>query len=614
MKNHATHRLWRRRVFSIRTSWFTTALIFAAPLGLHASDSSPDDRNRAIRAQPPRVVSHFVAAPEAHYAFRENMYRALQLPDGRIIAFSIARQAGQQTMQGRYSTDSGQNWSAPQDLFEWPREAGGFALFEALVDKDGEIHIFSLCDGNSGVLYPKQQEGTPIRSGEILDIWHVRSRNGRTRWETPKAIWTGHGSDLLSAIQLRNGRLVLPFSSAHGRSWANRGGGFLDFTFVGSYGVNTLYSDDDGKTWQTSPEELTVQTPDLSTYGADEPVLLQLKDGRVWMLMRTQRGRFYESFSDDGAHWSSAQPTALISSDSPPALLRLKDGKILLFSNACLRYPYAYGARNVLHVAISEDEGRTWRGFREVTRDPLRNEPPSRHADYGLSYTFPTLTTNGNVLFSNWVESGRNRTFRLLDPAWIYETRQSTDFSSGIDDWSVFGSKGVELQPRPDQADANLLALRKVDKVWPAAAVWNFPVGSKGRLNMQLMLRPGFGGTLVGLTDHFSVPWDLEDRFYNVFNFLIPANGRIFSSFKLASGRWYEITFDWDTNRRQCRVSVDGREVGVLQDIRTSFGANYLRLRSVSEEPDAGLLIRNVNVDVSASWNCVSPKFGPCRK
>src|SRR5260370_24478010 len=106
------------------------------------------------------------------------------------------------------------------------------------------------------------------------------------------------------------------------------------------------------------------------------------------MLMRTQRGRFYESFSPDGAKWSPAKPTTLISSDSPAALLRLKDGKILLFSNACLRYPYAYGARNVLHIAVSEDEGRTSPGFREVARDHRRNQPPSIHADTGVACSF----------------------------------------------------------------------------------------------------------------------------------------------------------------------------------------------------------------------------------
>jgi hypothetical protein len=556
----------------------------------------------AAGPETPRVVSVFQATPESHYPFRENMYRALQLPDARVVALSVARSSEhQQTMQARYSTDQGETWSQPEDLFQWPREEGGFALFDALVDHQGEIHIWILGDANSGILYPKQQEGTASRPGQILDIWYARSRNARKNWDKPKSIWQGHGSDLLSVIQLRNGRLLLPFAYAKPRTWANRGGGFLDFTFVGAYSVSSLYSDDDGATWKRSQNELVVQTPDLGTYGADEPVVIELKDGRVWMLMRTQRGRFFESFSSDGgATWSAPQPSKLISSDSPAGLIRLRDGNILLFSNACLRYPYAYGARNVLHVAISADEGKTWRGFREVVRDPLRDEPPANRADYGLAYTFPTLLTDGRILFSNWVESGRQRTVRRFDPNWISETVQTSDFAKGIDDWSIFGSKGVTLPA--DISGAKVLEVRKAEKDWPAAAVWNFPVGTKGTLKLQMKIQPGFGGVRVGLTDYFSVPWDMEDQFYNVFNLAISPNGDIIPGARLSPGQWHDVVLDWDTSSRRCNISIDGKPAGVIEDNRESSGINYLRLHSIAQEPDSGLQIRNVSADVTSSW------------
>lgn len=579
-----------------------TVTPFLAVSFVSGAEASPAPADSNYRPQAPHIVSQFSAAPGEGYPFRQNMYRALQLPDGRIVALSIGRQGGQQTMQGRYSTDDGQSWSEPRDLFPWPKESGGFGLFNAIVDHAGEIHIWILCDANSGALFPKDEEGTPTRPGLILDIWHVRSRDGRTRWDPPKPIWTGHGDDLLSGIQLRSGRLLLPFAYATSRSWEHRGGGFFDFTYVGSYAVRVVYSDDDGDNWKTSSEELVVETPDLYTYGANEPVVLQLKDGRVWMLIRTQRGRFYESFSHDGSRWSAPRPSPLISSDAPAGLLRLKDGSILLFSNACLHYPYGYGGRYVLHAAISKDEGKTWRGYREVARDPMRNEPASRRGDYGVGYTFPTLTAEGQVLFSNWVEEGTVRSFRRFDPSWIYETQQSADFSRGIDDWSIFGSKGVELEPDPENSGAKILSIRKAEADWPAGAVWNFPIGSKGQLKMQLRLRPGFQGTLIGLTDHFSIPWDMEDQFFNTFNLSISSDGRIFPNLKLAPNRWYEIALSWDTNSRLCRVLLDGRPAGVVQDNRRSTGINYLRLRSLAEQPDGGLQIRAVSADVSSGW------------
>jgi hypothetical protein len=555
------------------------------------------------KANAPHAVSSFTAAPGAHYPFRENMYEPLALPDGRVMALSVARNDGQQTMQARYSSDEGHTWSEPKDLFEWPKGAGGFALFERLLDRDGEVHIFILCDANTGILYPRAQEGTPDPRGFALDIWYNRSYDHRARWGTPHRIWTGPASDLLSVIQMRNGRIVLPFSFRRHKSYADPRPGFEGYTYFGQYSVTSIYSDDDGGTWHTSPDTLSVQTPNLSTYGADEPQIIQLKDGRVWMLLRTQRGRFYESFSPDGAHWSAPKPSKLISSDSPAGLLRLKDGRLLLFSNACLRYPYAYGARYVLHGAISTDEGHTWRGFRELLRDPHRNQPIDfdKAGDYGWSYTFPTQTAQGNILFTNWVEEGNIRTFTLLNPSWLYDTHQETDFSNGIDDWTTFGSKGVEVETSPN-GDGHVLAIHKADAKWPAAAVWNFPAGAKGTLKLRLMIKRGFHGANLGLTDHYSVPWDDEDVFYNVFNLPISPEGDIMPGVKLAPGRWHELDLTWDVNNRKCVISVDGKRAGSIEDSRRSGWINYLRLHTTSDKADGGVLLRRVAADVSASW------------
>jgi hypothetical protein len=574
--------------------------LFLVCLALTARPASRGEAERFNeKTGKPRVVSSFQAEAGAGYPFRQNMYRALLLSDGRLIALSIARdQSRQQRLQGRYSTDNGTTWSAPEDLLEFPREAGGFGLPEAMVDQDGEVQFFVLCDAHSGILFPLES-GTP--KYDTLEIWHVRSRDRAKTWGKPRRIRKGMNGDLLSAMQMRNGRLVLPICFKTDRSVYNFGEGFLKFAYTGSYSCSSMHSDDNGETWHDSPDVLSVETPDLHTYGADEPSAIQLKDGRVWMLMRTQKGRFYETFSQDGHRWSAPQPSRLISSDSPAGLIRLKDGSLLLFSNACLRYPYAYGARYVLHGAVSRDEGATWQGFREVARDPNRNDPPDLRGDYGVSYTFPTLTPDGQVLFSNWVEQGSVRRFRLLNPAWLLETRSACDFSEGLEEWLIFGSKGVELRTDPEKSDSKVLAVRKADPQWPAGAVWNFPMGSRGRLSLQLKTNAGFGGLLLGLADHASPPWDPEDEFHNVFNLPIQSSGAIASA-RLEPDSWCRLDLVWDTGRRRCEVMVGGKQAGVLEDNRKSRGVNYLRLRSTASRSDAGLLVRSVSADVSASW------------
>ncbi len=144
-------------------------------------------------------------------------------------------------------------------------------------------------------------------------------------------------------------------------------------------------------------------------------MVLELEDRRVWMLMRTQMGRIYESFSDDGASWSKPRPSRFISSDSPAGILRLDDGRIVLFWNNCLRFPYAYGGRHVIHAAISDDDGDTWRGYREVGRDPLRNEPPPTKGDFGTAYPFPATTADNAVIVRTGQGEGRVRVIRM-DP------------------------------------------------------------------------------------------------------------------------------------------------------------------------------------------------------
>jgi hypothetical protein len=331
----------------------------------------------------------------------------------------------------------------------------------------------------------------------------------------------------------------------------------------------------------------------------------------VWMLLRTEMGRFYESLSADGANWSEPCPTGIVSSESPAGLVRLNDGRLLLLVNNAERFPYAFGGRHVLHAAISEDEGASWHGYREVVRDPLRNQPPPTHGDFGAAYPFPALTDAGRVIFTLGVASGtrsqwpegldgpphdEQRSALRFDPAWLDETAQSTDFSHGLDDWSTFGVKGADLIAHPDKSNAQVLRISKPDEQWPSGAVWNFPAGPEGNLHFRVLLKTGSLGMLVGLTDHFSVPWDPEDRFHNIFNFNLQPGA------SLGTGRWHDVELAWNCGRRECRVKIDGHAGGILSQMREpqSHGICYLRLRSAAPHIDtAGTLVESVSAGVS---------------
>ncbi len=525
----------------------------------------------------------------------------LQLRSGSLMGIYLRSAPDGQSVMARTSTDGGTDWSEPRALLQLSWEPGGWGGHIALVDRDGRIHLFLLNDAHTGVI--RTGEDQRVKAGQMgphrLDIWHASSADDGRTWKPPRAIWKGYTGALNSVVQLRSGRILLPFSYLTKRTWSNRGKELDAFTFTGQYDCTLVYSDDAGENWQLSPSSLSTVVPDIvSAYGAVEPVVIELRDGRVWMLLRTQQGRFYESFSKDGAEWSRPRPTAIIASDSPAGLLRISDGRIMLFWNSCLRFPYAYGGRHVLHAALSDDEGRTWRGCREVARDPYRDQPPPPSGDHGPSYPYPAVSRDGSVFFTTGVATGSGRSVVRLDPRWLDDTAQSTDFSSGLDDWSIFGTRGVERISDLDRANARILSIRRTSLDWPATAVWNFPARNRGTLNLRLRLRRGFAGVRVALTDHFSVPFDAEDVYNNVFQLEIGPEGDLRGATLLPERR-YDLALQWDLDKRECRVRLDGAEVTMLPLRRESIALNYLRLASTAEETDdGGFLVQSVSVNV----------------
>jgi predicted neuraminidase len=92
--------------------------------------------------------------------------------------------------------------------------------------------------------------------------------------------------------------------------------------------------------------------------GLIQPSLVPLDGDRVMMLLRdrSKERNLRAAFSDDnGWTWSGAQSTSLPNPDAAIDALRLRDGRILLV------YNHAESGRENLRLAVSTDQGRTWR-------------------------------------------------------------------------------------------------------------------------------------------------------------------------------------------------------------------------------------------------------------
>jgi len=538
------------------------------------------------------TATHAPAAPPVVLGAQpQNEANPLTLPDGSLFAM-FREERGSPTFYAVQSTDGGATWSEPRPVAT-VEGANGYGC-RTLVDDRGEVHVFFL-------------------RGEGLRIHHFHSEQGRMLWTEPKLIFDGRVGSLRSAIQLAGGRILLP----HQHRTPDR-----DRTHPTGWGVTTVdYSDDHGETWRNTGTALTAPcSPDYngSNVGATEPAIIELADGRVWMLMRTQAGYHYESFStDQGLTWSDAVPSRFPSHNGTPALVRAADGRIvLIWNNAGPVSKHdgrgVYGGRDAIHAAISADEGRTWRGFREIYRDPLRHHVGEPKHDRGTAYPNATPLPDGDIIIFTGQQEGRRAILRL-DPDWLEQTQQSADFAGGIDDWMTFKNIGPHLGAvfrervqaaqwvdHPDEPGRKAMRLARRDEHDGDGAAWNFPAGVAGSLTLRVRLEPGFGGAHLGLSDRLFEPCDPTTDARLAFGVSIAPSGALGEGgATLRSGQWHEINLAWSDGR--CRVTLDGRPAGELSPrVTATNGLSYLYLRSTAPTIDAaGFLVDRVSVSVA---------------
>src|SRR5690606_16660633 len=126
-----------------------------------------------------------------------------------------------------------------------------------------------------------------------------------------------------------------------------------------------------------------------------------------------------------------------------------------------------YGGRDAVHAAISDDGGQTWRGFREIYRDPTRHDTPPKRGDRGTAYPNATTTADGRVLIVTG-QGEHVRRMLLLDPDWLLETRQHDDFTHGFDAWTAFTEFGPAERWWRDRTLGPEIGTPPIESVTPA--------------------------------------------------------------------------------------------------------------------------------------------------
>ena len=194
--------------------------------------------------------------------------------------------------------------------------------------------------------------------------WCVRSEDYGRHWGELYEIPMNHRytcGKCHRAVRLPSGTLLLGYSwdvpCEQGRTLQEEGQ--MDLR------AGVMRSTDNGLTW-TNGGDTTATYERLNggaVSGTDEPALVVLDDGSVYMLMRTGAKALYEAHStDEGLTWHDIQPSPLRGTNAPAALGRFEAGGHkgiwCVWDNAADRFP--------LCAAASFDGCKTWTAPRDI--------------------------------------------------------------------------------------------------------------------------------------------------------------------------------------------------------------------------------------------------------
>lgn len=294
----------------------------------------------------PDVRLHPLAVDITHDAPHETVLGSglARLDDGAVMHVYSAPTSyysppGSTYLACRTTRDGGRSWSPEQKITTHADCQASHP--SVLCARDGAIYVVYLAFRRF-----QWKDGSPTSECQS-DVWVVYSRDRGRTWTGRQRVFEGYSGATNGGCTTHDGRVVFAFSHY--------------VPHPGRLVSRSVVSADGGRTWQQSNALDIGGAGDHD--GALEPAVIELKDGRLWMLIRTPRGQFWEAFSTNGArHWSAPQPTQIAATSAPGHLARLSDGRLLLAWNplSC--------RRSELHLALSADDGRTWGPSAAVAR------------------------------------------------------------------------------------------------------------------------------------------------------------------------------------------------------------------------------------------------------
>lgn len=241
------------------------------------------------------------------------------------------------------SDDNGKSWSKPRVVID-PTDPPNSPQRRALV---GNLWTDPL--GRLWCFFDQSLGYFDGRGGD----WYIRCDDP----DAPEPKWTepvrfADGCTLNKPTVLSNGDWLLPVSlwtrDRIGPAILKEAHHDLDVIRM----ANVYASTDQGKTW-TRRGGVAFPKTDF-----DEHMIVERKDGSLWMLARTKEGISESTSTDKGATWSEPQPSTIQNVSARFFIRRLASGNLLLVKNGPVnvRLP----RRSNMKAFLSSDDGKTW--------------------------------------------------------------------------------------------------------------------------------------------------------------------------------------------------------------------------------------------------------------
>jgi predicted neuraminidase len=222
------------------------------------------------------------------------------------------------------SGDDGQRWSGLKLVID--------------PDRDGPVRAFDPCPwldptGRLWLFWAQRGGGLPY----LFAMTTENASDESPTWSKPKLIC--EGIMMCKPTVVSDGAWLLPTAV-----WQREGS------------CRVVASTDQGKTWTLRG---TATVPDPKDRNCDEPMIVERRDGSLWMWVRTRYGIGHSHSTDGGRTWTEVEPSKVSHATARFFVRRLASGNLLLVKHGPINKRIG---RSHLTAYVSKDDGRTWQG------------------------------------------------------------------------------------------------------------------------------------------------------------------------------------------------------------------------------------------------------------